>query len=388
MSFLSYREVRPWAKAIREAVLTRKMPPWFAEPGVGKFRNDGALAPAEIDTLVAWAAAGAAEGDPKDAPPPREFFEGWRIGRPDLVVEMPEEYEVPASGTVEYTYAIIPSGFAADRWIERAEIRPGNRAVMHHASAWIRPPGSRWLRDYPAGRPVVPIEQTRGPARRVSTTFAGVTSADEQLVGYAPGRPAVLLPSGQAFLVPANADFVFQLHYTANGKLARDRTRLGLVFAERPPLERVFKAGASNDTFAIPPGAANHRVGSALTLQADCKLISMRPHMHLRGKSMEFQAVYPTGEKELLLRVPRYDFNWQLDYVLENPKLLPQGTRIEVLGTFDNSANNPVNPDPKAEVRWGDQTWEEMMTGQIELAIDAKVDRRAVLPNVRVGVAN
>src|SRR5712692_8004 len=158
MSFLSYGEVRPWAKAIREAVLTRKMPPWFAEPGVGKFRNDIAISPAEIEMLVAWVDAGAAEGDPKDAPPPREFFEGWRIGKPDLVLEMPEEYDVPASGTIEYTYVIIPSGFTTDRWIERAEIRPGNRAVMHHASAWIRPPGSRWLRDYPAGKAFVPGE--------------------------------------------------------------------------------------------------------------------------------------------------------------------------------------------------------------------------------------
>ncbi len=385
MPLLSYRDARPWAKAIKEAVLTRKMPPWFADPRAGKFHNDGSLLPGEIQTLAAWADSGAAQGDPKDAPPPREFFEGWRIGKPELAIEMPEEYEVPASGTVEYTYVIIPSGFPEDRWIERAEIRPGNRAVMHHAAVWIRPRGSRWLQGYPTGKAFVPVEQTRrDPARLMASTFAGVTSLDDQLVGYAPGRPAAVMASGQASLVPAGADFVFQLHYTPNGKPARDRTRLGLVFAKRPPVERVFRGGVSNDAFVIPPGAANHQVSSSITLQADCKLISMRPHMHLRGKSMEFQAIYPTGEKEALLRVPRYDFNWQFDYILENPKPLPKGTRIEVVGVFDNSANNPANPDPSAEVRWGDQTWEEMMTGQFAIAIDAKASRHDVLPVTRV----
>jgi len=387
MSFLSYQEVRPWAKAIKEAVLTKKMPPWFADRSVGRFRNDGSLDPAEIEKLAAWADSGAAAGDPKDAPPAREFFEGWRIGKPDLVVPMPEEYQVPASGVVEYTYVMVATGFTEDRWIERAEIRPGNRAVMHHASVWIRPPGSRWLAGRPRGKAFVPPEQTRRPAR-ISATFAGVTEVDEQVIGYAPGRPPFVLPAGQALLVPAHSDFVFQLHYTTNGRPAKDRTQLGVIFARRPPGVRVFKAGVSNDTFVIPPGAPDYQVDSALTVQADCKLLSLRPHMHLRGKSMEIRAAYPTGEKELLLRVPRYDFNWQLDYVLESPKLLPKGTRIEVSGTFDNSANNPANPDPKAEVRWGDQTWEEMLTGQIELAIDAQANRRSVLPAVRVGSAN
>ncbi len=368
MPLLSYRDVRPWAKAIREAVLSGKMPPWPADSGVGRFRNDGRLASSEIKTLTGWAESGAIEGDPGEAPPRREFFEGWRIGRPDLVFEMPEAYEVPASGVVEYTYVILPSGFTEDRWIQLAEIRPGNRAVVHHSSAWIRPKESRWLGNHRPGKAFVPVEQTRrDPTRLLASTFAGVTPLDEALVGYAPGRSPGMLPPGQAILVPAHADFVFQLHYTPNGKAATDRSRLGLVFAKRPPVERVFRGGVSNDTFVIPAGATNHRVNGAITVNADCKLISMRPHMHLRGKAMEFRAVYPTGESELLLRVPRYDFNWQFDYVLEHPKLLPKGTRIEVVGVFDNSRNNPANPDPAAEVRWGDQTWEEMMTGQFEL---------------------
>ena len=385
MSLLTYRDARPWAKAMKDAVLPRKMPPWFADPKVGKFRNDSTLAPAEITAIAAWADSGAMEGDPQHAPPPRDFFEGWRIGRPELVVEMPEAYQVPASGTVEYTYVIVPSGFTADRWIERAEIRPGNRAVMHHSSVWIRPQASRWLHGYPLGRAFVPAEQTRrDPARLLASTFAGITPLDEALVGYAPGRPPVRLLPGQASLVPAHADFVFQLHYTPNGKPATDRSRLGLIFASRPPLERVFRGGISNDALVIPPGAANHPVSGAMTVNADCKLISLRPHMHLRGKSMEFRAVYPSGEKELLLRVPRYSFNWQFDYVFEHPKLLPKGARIEVVGVFDNSPNNPSNPDPQAEVRWGDQTWEEMMTGQFEIAIDARANRLDVLPNTRL----
>ncbi|MGH9661737.1 MAG: thiol-disulfide isomerase, partial [Bryobacteraceae bacterium] len=327
---------------------------------------------------------GAVEGDPREAPRPRPFTEGWRIGTPDRVVEMPHVYEVPSSGTIEYTYVIVPSGFGEDRWIERAELRPGNRAVMHHASVWIRPRESRWLRGYPSGRAFVPAEQTRrDPGRLLASTFAGVTTVDEQLVGYAPGRPPSVHPAGQANLVPAGADFVFQLHYTPNGKPASDRTRLGLVFAASPPRERVFRGAVSNDGFVIPPRAPSHAVRAAVTLSADGKLVSLRPHMHLRGKAMEIEAFYPTGEKELLLRVPRYDFNWQFDYVLERPKLLPKGTRLEVAGTFDNSANNPANPDPAAEVRWGDQTWEEMMTGQFEIAIEAGADRLSVLPNTR-----
>jgi hypothetical protein len=384
MPLLSYRDVRPWAKAIKEAVLERKMPPWFADRDAGKFKNDNSLSQAEISRIVGWVDAGAPEGDASHAPPPRRFVEGWTISKPDVIVEMPVEYEVPATGTVEYTYVVVPSGFTEDRWIAQAEIRPGNRAVVHHSQVIVRPPGSTWLKNCPVATPCVPPEQTRkNPSRPAASTFAGgLSPLEDQLVNYAPGAPPVRLSEGQARLVPAGSDFIFQLHYTTNGKPAKDRPRMGLVFAKGPIREKVIRAAVSNDTFVIPPGAPNHRVDGVTTLGGDVKLVSLRPHMHLRGRSMEIQAVYPTGEKETLLRVPRYDFNWQMEYILESPKLLPKGTRIEVTGTFDNSPNNRHNPDPQAEVRWGDQSWEEMMSGIVYVAIHPKASRQDIVTRV------
>lgn len=361
MSFLTYREVRPWAKAIRESVLSRRMPPWFADPGVGKFRNDRSLAQHEIDTLVGWINAGAPEGDPKDAPPPREFVEGWSIGKPDVVFELPREIEVPAEGTIEYTYVIVPTGFTEDKWVQLSEARPGNRAVVHHIIAFIRPPGSKWLRDYPVGVAFVPDR-------------ASGESGGEFLTGYAPGAPPEVFEPDEAKLVKAGSDIVFQLHYTANGKVMKDRSRVGLIFSREKPQRRVLTLAAQNRKFVIPPGAPNHRVDGSLRLWADSELIGMLPHMHVRGKAMEIRAVYPDGAMETLLRVPRYDFNWQLGYDLAERKLLPRGTRVEATGWFDNSPNNKSNPDPTVEVRWGDQSWEEMMIGFFWVSIPADMD--------------
>jgi hypothetical protein len=371
MSLMSYAEARPWAKSIKAAVVSKKMPPWFADPATGHFQNDRSLSKKEIETLVAWADNGAPEGDAKDAPRPRTFVEGWNIGKPDMIVEMPVDYEVPAKGTIEYTYIIVPTGFKEDRWVKEMEVRPGNRAVVHHANIYIRHPESKWLRQYPVGVPFVPAEQ------KTSTT-ANAGLIDDNVAGYTPGKQTVVLASDQAKLIPAGSDIVFQMHYTANGKDGRDRTKLGMIFSKTPPAERVARINAANATFAIPPGAADYRVDGSVTLQADAELVSLKPHMHLRGKWMEFRAVYPTGEKEVLLSVPRYDFNWQLEFVLDHPKKLPKGTRLEASGGFDNSANNPSNPDPKATVRWGDQSWEEMMVGFFEVAFDPKLD----IPNL------
>lgn len=363
MSFLSYGETRPWAKAIRAAVLSKKMPPWSADPHVGKFSNDRSLAPSEIQTLVAWADGGAVEGDPKDAPKPVEFVQGWSIGKPDLVIEMPTEFPVPAAGTVEYQYVILPTGLKEDKWVRLSEARPGNRAITHHIIAFTREASSAWMRDQPYGVPFVP------KARRQQNSEGG-GALGELLAGYAPGYPPLQLKPGQAKLLKAGTDLVFQLHYTANGKAAVDRSSVGLVFAAEPPAERVFTANATNNKFVIPPGAGAHAVESQFTLQEDAHLVNLMPHMHLRGKDFEYRAVYPTGETETLLRVPKWDFNWQIVYYLDQPKLLPKGTRIECTAHFDNSANNAANPDPKAEVKWGDQSWEEMMIGWFDLSID------------------
>jgi hypothetical protein len=365
MSFLTYKDTRPWAKAIREAVLTKKMPPWFADPHYGKFQNDRSLAQPEIATLVAWADGGAVEGNSKDAPKPLQFVEGWSIGKPDLVFEMPNEFAVPAAGTIEYQYIVIPLGFTENKWVQIAEARPGNRQLVHHIIAFLRPPDSKWMRDAKPGVPFVPVRGERG--RRQDGD--GNATSSELLVGFAPGLPPTMLKPGQAKLVKAGTDIVLQMHYTANGKAGSDRSRVGLIFSKEPPKERIFTSAASNNKFVIPAGDPAHRVDSSIELLGDTRLISFMPHMHLRGKDFEYRAVYPTGETQVLLRVPRYDFNWQLYYYPQEPIVLPKGTRIECTAHFDNSPNNAANPDATKEVRWGDQSWEEMMIGWFDVAV-------------------
>ena len=367
MAFSSYKETRPWAKAIREAVATKRMPPWFADPHVGKFSDDRSLSQQEIDTLVKWADSGAVEGNPKDAPPPVQFVEGWNIGQPEMTIEMPVEFDVPATGTIEYTYFVIPTTFTEDKWVQLAEVRPGNRRIVHHVIAFVREPGSKWLKDAKPGEPFVPEKRKDGER----AGFGG-----EFLVGYAPGYPAEKFAPGQAKRIKAGSDIILQMHYTADGKAQKDRTRVGFIFAKEPPKERIMTLAAGNTKFVIPPGADNHKVESAMTLHEDSTLISMLPHMHVRGKAFEFRVVYPGGETVDLLRVPRYDFNWQLTYTPEKPVPLPKGTRIECTAWFDNSPNNKFNPDPKSEVRYGDQSWEEMMFGFFNVAFNPATNPR------------
>lgn len=377
MSLLSYKETRPLAKAIKQAVLKRQMPPWFAESGIGHFANDPSLSQTEIDTLVAWADSGAREGDAKDAPAPAQFIPGWNIGRPDLIVSLPKAFPVPSSGTVEYTYYVLPLNLKEDTWITASEVRPGNREVVHHVIAFIRPPGAKWFQRAPIGEPFIPKKGDGGVA---FSEWAGA---------YAPGMPPNQMLPGQGRLVKAGSDVVLQMHYTANGKAATDQSEIGFVFAKEPVRERVITLASANEKFVIPPGAPNHEVRSSFTLQSDAKLATLMPHMHLRGKDFEMRAVYPTGETEVLLRVPRYDFNWQLIYRPTTQKLLPKGTKIDCTAHFDNSPNNAANPDPGKEVRFGEQSWEEMMIGFFDVAIDASTDPADVMrPRRKVVAAN
>ena len=372
VSFLTFKETRPWAKAIRESVRLKRMPPWFADAHVGKFSNDRSLAQKDIDTLAAWADTGAAEGNPKDAPAPLTFVTGWNIGKPDMEFEMPKDYRVPAKGTIEYTYYVIPTGFTEDRWVRAAEVRPGNRKVVHHVIAFIRDPGSKWLKDAVPGEPFVP--------KKGQGEGAGLS---QFLVGYAPGAVPEALKPGQARLVKAGSDIVLQMHYTAAGEEQSDRSKVGVVFAKEPPTERIVTLAAMNTKFVIPAGAENHKVESSITLDRETTMTTLIPHMHVRGKAFEYRVVYPTGETQELLRVPRYDFNWQQPYVPEKPIVLPKGSRIECTAWFDNSANNPHNPDPKSEVKWGDQSWEEMMIGFFSATLDPKVDPATLVKSPR-----
>ncbi|MGH9718946.1 MAG: thiol-disulfide isomerase [Bryobacteraceae bacterium] len=364
MSFLTYESTRPWAKAIREAVALKKMPPWFADEKHGKFVNDRRLEASEAETLTAWADRGAKEGSKKDAPPAAKFVEGWNLGTPDVVLEMPAPFEVPAAGTIAYQHYIIPTGFTEDRWVVGAEVRPGNRVLLHHAVAFIRPPKSRWIREAPIGTPFVPSQEWR----------RGLGVYDEVLDTYVPGAVPFHTRPGQAKLIPAGSDIVLQMHYTANGKAGTDRSRIGLVFAKEPPKERLYSMSISSSNFVIPPGAAAHPVERRFTFQENVKLAGFMPHMHLRGRSMEYRAVLQNGESQVLISVPKYDFYWQIFYYLQDQIPLPKGSRVDVMATFDNSPNNPRNPDASKEVRWGDQSWEEMMVAFVDVVIDAKMD--------------
>ncbi len=375
MPLLSYEQARPYARAIRTATQSRKMPPWFADSSAQHYANDMSLSAADVATLAAWVDAGAPEGDPKDAPAPRQFVDGWNIGVPDKVIQMPEPYHVPAAGTIEYTYIILPTNFTEDTWVQALEIRPGNRSLMHHAVLYERTPDSQWLREYPVGVPFVPAPRPGKPQRSSDGDRVSEGSlADEWLVGYVPGAPPYTLPPSTAFLVKAHADFVLQLHYTANGTAGVDQTRIGMTLAKTPPDRRAFIGLISDGGFAIPPGDPAYEARASLTLAQDVQLLSAGPHMHLRGKAMDMRAVYPNGQSEMLFHVPRYDFNWQQLYQFQNARTAPRGTRLEVVGVWDNSTANRFNPDPRAEVHWGDQSWEEMLLGLVTMSIDPKTD--------------
>lgn len=322
---------------IREVVTDGRMPPWHADPHYGKFSNDRRLTEKERKTFLAWIDQGCPKGDDKDLPPARTYVEGWTIGKPDAILTMEKPFTVPANapkGGVPYQHIVVPTHFKEDVWVQAAEARPGNRAVVHHVLAFIQDPAK------PPANP-----------------------DDMVLVGHAPGDLPLILPPGVAMRIPKGANLIFQMHYTANGVEQSDRSSVGLIFAKQPPKHIAHTRTVNNLKLVIPPGAANHKVQSSFTFPKEAVILSLMPHMHLRGKSFQYVIIYPDGHSEIALSVPRYDFNWQSTYRLSSPLRVPAGTRIECTGIFDNSANNPNNPDPTQEVRWGDQTWEEMMIG-------------------------
>ena len=349
MSLLSYKEARPWAASIAEKVLDRSMPPWLADPHVGNFENARALSAEEIRTISTWARNGAPEGDPRDLPPAPRFPEGWHIGKPDMVLSMNEDYAVPAAGTIPYQNFRVETTLEEDKWVKAAEIRPGNRAIVHHVIVYMREPG--------------------GPAAQAGKPTPS-DGRDPLLVGFAPGEQPAVYPENQGKLLKKGTTLIFQLHYTPNGTAGTDRTSVGLIFAKEPPARKVVTWRALNSSFVLPPGDANHEVISSWTAPEDLHINIFMPHMHLRGKDFKYTLVYPDGRREVVLNVPRYDFNWQLVYRLAEPLAVPKGTKIECVAHFDNSANNKFNPDPAKEVKWGPQTWEEMMIGWFDYTMD------------------
>ena len=378
MPFESYEQTRPFAAAIRQTMEQKSMPPWFADPSVGRFSNDPSLSAAEIATLAAWVASNSPAGDKKDAPPPRPWAEGWTIPPPDLVVKMPRAVSLPASGDIEYTYEIVPTHFAEDRWVQSAEVQPGLRANVHHTVVYVRPPDSNWLRHAPMAVPFTASTLSDPEDRR----GAHWTDSDILLV-YAPGSSPDAWPANMAKLIPAGSDLVFQMHYTTNGSAASDQSSIGLIFSKQPPVQRILTLQLTNDHFLIPPGDPNYRVEARGTLPNDATLLSFLPHMHLRGKQFEYNIVHrnkdaagkPEYEIEPLLRV-HYHFHWQMSYRLAEPRALKAGTELQAVAWYDNSDNNPHNPDPTAAVRWGEQTYEEMMVGFFDVAVSAGMDKQ------------
>jgi len=409
MSLLTYKDSRPWARSIREMVATRQMPPWHADPRYGRFSNDKQLSQRDIDTIVAWVDQGAPEGDPKDLPPVPAFVEGWEIGTPDVVLSMPEPYQVPAGGADQYVYFTIPTNFKEDKWITAAEIRPGNKAVVHHVMAFVQPPAIALLARMAGGggsgdgdsgvRSMYykdgTLSRVRMDARIIDdgcgdsnggSSFgavgAGKGTGMSLLSAYAPGKDVEVSAPGQARRIPAGSNIVFQVHYSNfRGAMTRPETAqssIGLIFAKEPPAKMVVALGITNDYFKIPPGEPNHEVTACYTFDRDVQAIEYMPHMHLRGRDMRYEAIYPDGRRETLLWVPQYNFNWQTIYKLKAPLALPKGTRVVITAHFDNSERNKYNPDPAKAVRWGDPTYDEMMIGWMGYTVDVPKPKVAV----------
>src|SRR5262245_4989156 len=363
MSLLTYEEARPWAKSIREKVASGQMPPWHAVAPHGTFVNDRRLSEQEKDTLIRWVDGGAPKGDPKDLLPAPKFTDGWEIGKPDVVISMPKEYEVPASGAIDYQYFEAPTNFTEDKWAQAIEVRPGVRSVVHHILVFSREPGA--TPQPPAFVPVAP----EMPAERPNANAPSRRGPGALIATNAPGTNAITFQPGRALRIRAGAVLLFQMHYTSNGTAAKDRSSVGMVFAKQPPQEEIRASAFVNTLLVLPPGESNKAVDSAIRFTEDARIYALFPHTHLRGKSWEYRLVYPDGRTEVVLSVPKYDFNWQTYYVFTKPLTVPKGGRLEATAHYDNSTANPWNPDPKVEVRWGEQTWQEMQYSGITYSV-------------------
>jgi hypothetical protein len=381
MSLITFTDVRPWASSIRDKVASRVMPPWHADRQYGTFRNEQSLTQPEIDTIVKWVNAGAPEGNPSRLPALPKFPEGWQIGTPDAVFEMPTAYQIPAKGEIEYQYFEVPTNFTEDRWMQAGEVRAGDRAHVHHIIVYVKEPNptprpaimtNRAIASAVPVAPVAPPAPRPAAQPRAAAQSPVARTGDQMLVNWAVGEDAPVFLPGMAKRIPKGTSLVFQVHYTTNGTPGTDTSRLGLIFAKEPPKREVRTGMILNPIFAIPPGAANHEIQAEGTFTEDVNVWSLHPHMHLRGKDMTYTATYPDGRSEIVLRVPKFDFGWQTDYWLAKPLVLPKGSKLHVSAHYDNSTANRANPDPTATVRWGDQTWEEMMIGFFTYTVEGK----------------
>ncbi len=341
----NYADASAWSEMIGEVIRDKRMPPWHADPAHGKFANDCSLSVNDEQTLLAWVSGGAAEGDPTKTPAPPQFTTGWQLPKePDYVCDiMPKPYRVKATGDIPYKHFVVDPKFTGDKWVRAAEMRPSCLGVVHHILCFVVPAGATELEQ----------------------------ELDGFLVGYVPGMLPPALPNGYAKKLEAGSKLVFQVHFTPNGREQLEQSQMGLVFADDASVtHEVITTCAVNPKITIPANDPDYTVNARNRFPlGKWPILGMMPHMHLRGKSFRYEAILPDGKRQVLLDVPRFDFNWQTSYQLSEPLTLPARTRIECVAAFDNSSANLNNPDPSQTVRWGDQTWEEMMIGYFDVAI-------------------
>ena len=326
-SLLSYKDARPWSKSMKEQVVMRRMPPWGVDPHVGDFRNNKSLSERDIQTIAAWVDGGAKEGNAADMPKMPQFDEGWQIGTPDLVVKMTEPYKIPATGTVPYVTLPTDYVFPEDTWVQAVEVKPGNRAVVHHAMTQLGETGS----------------VSDGPHM------------------YSPGIEAMIWRDGYGKLIPKGTRVYLQLHYNVIGKETTDQTSIAFKFAKVPVHTEVHQPMSPNQSLLIPPMVQGHEVVTAFVFPTEARLHAFRPHMHVRGANVSVTLVMPDGKRRPMFNLPKWDDSWQYFYMLQETATVPKGAFLEVVANFDNSPANPLNPDPKSPVAWGQQVWEEML---------------------------
>lgn len=397
MSLMTYKDTRPWTRAIRDAVVQRKMPPWHADPQVGDFINDPRLSTDDIATIDAWIRTGAKEGDPKDLPPAPVFAAGWHI-KPDAVFTIPE-FTVAGGSMDDYEYIYVPTNFTADKWVQAAEVLPGDRRVVHHATVSVIEADQVAEKKQENTKTDAGVDQYHYRTGKVlhlrqdapviddgcsSPDGGGIPGHPAGYLNivpgiYLPGHLAETRPPGYALRIPAGSYLQFQVHYSNHtGDDVKDRTSIGLVFATEPVKHEIAQYEIWNNLFLIPPNDGNHRVTSCYTLPKDVTVLAYTAHMHFRGKSMTTEAIYPDGHHEVILNVPHYDFRWQETYFLKHQFALPKGTKLVTTAYFDNSFDNPQNPDPSKAIRWGEPSDEEMMGFWLQFADPKLVDQKTV----------
>lgn len=364
MPLLTYEQSRPWAKSIRQSVLLHKMPPWFADPHFGKFANDPSLTSTEIATIQSWVDAGSPAGSKSEAPP-NPGTPDTALQNANLVLAMPHPFPIAARSTIDYQYLLLRPGLTEDTWVRAIKIRPSDRSVVHHAVLYVREPGSKWLSGVTPG--VMYQPPPNSPDSFITSDILAV---------YTPGAPLMICPEGMAKKIPAGSDLVLQMHYTSKATDAKDQTTISIVTSHDAPKSRLMTLQMANYDFRLLPGEASQRVIVSGTLPRDALLVSLYPHMHLRGAGFEYQIDGGHGQIETLLKVNPYDFYWQLTYQLKTPRLLKAGTKLLWTGYFDNSSANPRNPDPEADVEWGGQSTQEMMVGFFDVAVPPDVDKK------------